>query len=54
MAKIIRIARGKQMVADEGSLKKMNDRLKQLRSSTARGVSGKGGKCYKVRYELEK
>lgn len=53
MTTIVRIARGERTVVDSGSRPKMNRRLKQLRSSTARGASGRGGKKYPVRYEIE-
>jgi hypothetical protein len=49
--KIIRIAKGKETVVEEGPRSKLNNRLKQLRAGTARGVSGRGKK-YPVRYEI--
>lgn len=50
---IIRQARGKTTVEDRGSLDKMNDRLKQLRSSTTGGkVSGRGHHKYRVVYSI--
>ncbi len=48
---IVRAAKGKQTVVAEGSLPKMNRRLKQLRLSTSRGVSCRGG-GYKVKYHI--
>jgi len=49
---ILRIARGKRRVVETGSRSKMNDRLKQLRTSTKGKVSGRGPARYTVRYEL--
>ena len=53
MPQIIRIARGKETVVDEGSRSKINDRLKQLRKSTERGRVCGRGKKYAVKYRLE-
>lgn len=50
--KLIRIAKGRETVVADGSRTKMNDRLKQLRESTRRGVSGRGGRKYPVTYEI--
>jgi hypothetical protein len=50
--KIIKIARGKEEVVAEGSRSKLNNRLKQLRTGTKNGVSGRGGKKYSVTYKL--
>ena len=49
---IVRTAKGKQKLVAEGSLREMNRRLKQLRRSTARGVSGQMGRKYKVQYHI--
>jgi hypothetical protein len=49
---IVRTARGKRSVVATGSLPKMNRRLKQLRASTTRGVSGRGCAHYKARYDI--
>lgn len=49
---LVRIARGKRTVIETGDRKKLNARLKQLRSSTTRGVSGRAGKKYSVTYEI--
>jgi hypothetical protein len=49
---IIRLARGKETLIDEGSRPKMLDRLKQLRSSTRSGVSGRTGNKYSVTYKI--
>ena len=48
---IIRIAKGRREVVATGNRKQLNDRLKQLRAATRKGVSGRYGK-YPVRYEL--
>ena len=50
---IVRIARGKREVVETGSFGKLTNRLKQLREGTRKGVSGRGGKKYPVRYEIE-
>ncbi len=42
--KIIKIARGKEYIVDEGTRKQLTNRLKQLRSSTKGRASGQGGK----------
>jgi hypothetical protein len=52
--KLVRIARGKETVLEEGSLSKLTNRLKQLRGSTRKGVCGRGGKKYPVHYEIKK
>ena len=52
MYELVRIARGKTVVVDEGSNHDLRNRLSQLRKSTARGVSGRGGKKYPVKYEI--
>jgi len=49
---IVRTARGQRSVVATGSLPKMNRRLKQLRASTMRGVSGRGCAHYKARYDI--
>lgn len=49
---LVRIARGKREVIATGDRKKLQDRMKQLRLSTMRGVSGRFGK-YKVEYKIE-
>ena len=49
---LVRTARGKETVVDEGSLPKLNNRLKQLRASTRKGVSGRGGQKYAVSYKV--
>jgi len=50
---LIRIAKGKKTVIETGNRKKLNDRLKQLRKATRNGVSGRGGKKYRVTYLIE-
>lgn len=50
---LVRIARGKREVIATGDRKKLQDRMKQLRASTMRGVSGHGGKKYKVEFKIE-
>lgn len=50
--KLIRIARGKEDIVEEGDRSKLNKRLKQLRQSTMRGCSGQCGRKYPVKYEL--
>ncbi len=50
--KLVRIARGKREIIEVGSRKKLQDRMRQLRSSTMRGVSGRNRK-YKVQYLIE-
>jgi len=49
---IVRKARGKETIEDSGDLAKMNKRIKELRKSTRKGVSGRGGKKYSVEYSL--
>lgn len=49
--KIIKISGGKQEVIAEGSRKKLNNRLKQLRSSTKGHVACNGDKK-RVEYKL--
>ena len=44
MIAIVRKARGEETIVDKGSRAAMNDRLKQLRKSTTRGVSGRSRK----------
>ena len=51
---IVRTARGRKTIVDSGSLPKMRRRLKQLRTSTTRGVCGQGHKRYRTVYEIEK
>ncbi len=50
---LVRIAKGKREVIETGNRKKLQDRMKQLRSSTMRGVSGRTGNKYKVEYKIE-
>jgi hypothetical protein len=50
---LIRIAKGKQEVIETGDRKKLQYRIKQLRNSTMRGVSGRGGKKYRVTYQIK-
>jgi len=50
--KIIRKAKGKETVIAEGNRAELNNRLKQLRTSTKAGVSGRHGKKYRVEYLL--
>jgi hypothetical protein len=47
---IVRTAQGRSEVIDVGPRTKMLDRLRQLRRSTRRGVSGRGGKKYAITY----
>lgn len=50
--KIVMTAKGKERVIDEGPLTKMRSRLKSLRASTRKGVSGRGGVKYSVEYKI--
>lgn len=50
---IKRTARGQESVVATGSQRQMRARLRQLRASTIRGVSGRGGKKYRATYTLE-
>ena len=50
---IVKIARGKREVIETGNLRKLNNRLKQLRSSTRGGIVGRHAHKYPVRYEIE-
>ena len=50
---LVRIARGKRLVIAIGDRKKLQDRMKQLKKSTMRGVCGQQGKKYKVEYLIE-
>lgn len=50
---LIRIARGKREIIATGSRKKLQALIKQLRTSTRKGVSGRGGKKYRVEYKIE-
>ena len=53
MLAIIRIAQGKETEEERSENRsKLNDRLKQLRKATRKGVSGRGGKHYAVRYVI--
>ena len=52
MAVIVRISRGKEEVVEEGDRSKLNNRIKQLRISTQRGVCGRRTKKYKVQYVI--
>lgn len=49
---VVRIARGHKTVVASGPRSKMLARLRQLRTSTRRGVSGRMGKKYPVTYEI--
>lgn len=51
--RLVRIAKGKREVIATGDRKKLQDRMKQLRASTMRGVSGRTGNKYKVEYKIE-
>ena len=51
--KLIRIAKGRRTIVAIGDRKKLQDRMKQLKASTMRGVCGQQGKKYKVEYILE-
>ena len=51
--KIVKIYKGTTSVIEEGTRKQLTNRLKQLRSSTRNGTSGRGGKKYKVEYKIE-
>ena len=51
--RLVRIARGKKSLVKAGSYGELQNRLKQLRSGTRKGASGRGGKKYPVRYEIE-
>lgn len=50
---IVKTARGRRTPVDEGSLREMNRRLKQLKKSTMRGITGRGCKHYKATFEIE-
>ena len=50
---IVKIARGKKRVVAHGSYGELQNRLKQLRGATRKGVCGRGGKKYSVRFEIE-
>lgn len=50
---LIRIVAGKREIIETGSRQKLQDRMKQLRASTVRGVCGRGKKKYKVQYLVE-
>ena len=52
MWEIVRIANGRESVEGRGNRQKMNDLLRQLRTSTQRGVSGQGHRKYHARYIL--
>ncbi len=52
MFNLVRIARGKSTVIETGTYGELQNRLKQLRGGTRKGVSGRGGKKYPVRYEI--
>lgn len=54
MSKLIRMAKGKEETIEEGDYKKLIARMKQLKTSTMRGVSGRGGKKYAVQYKVIK
>lgn len=50
---VIKRANGKETVEDEGDLRRMNRRLRELRSSTRGGMSTSRGRgSYKVEYEI--
>jgi hypothetical protein len=49
---LVKIARGKKTVIKTGTHGELQNRLKQLRSGTRKGASGRGGKKYPVRYEI--
>jgi hypothetical protein len=51
---IIRKARGQIEVIEKGSLGDLTNRLKQLKTSTRKGASGRGGKRYSVIYSIRK
>jgi hypothetical protein len=51
---IIRKARGQIKVIEKGSLGDLTNRLKQLKTSTRKGASGRGGKRYSVIYSIRK
>ena len=50
---LIRIARGKREIIATGNRKKLQALIKQLRTSTRKGVNGRGGKKYRVEYRIE-
>lgn len=50
---LVRMARGKRTVVQTGSRKVLQDRMRQLKASTMRGVSGRCGRKYKVEYKIE-
>lgn len=50
---LVRIAKGKRYIIETGSRKKLQARMKQLRSSTMRGVSGRTCNKYRVEYKIE-
>jgi hypothetical protein len=51
---IVRIARGRETVVESGPRTKLQARLRELRQSTQRGVSGRGGKKYAATYRLRR
>lgn len=51
--KIIRIARGKEAVVMQGDRNKCQAYMRMLISFQSRGVSGRGGKKYRVEYLIK-
>jgi hypothetical protein len=49
---LIRTFKGSREVILTGDRKRLQARMRQLKTSTRRGVSGPGGK-FKVKYEIE-
>jgi hypothetical protein len=49
---IVRKAKGRESVVAEGSLPKMNSRIKELRQGTRGGVTGRRHRGYSVSFEL--
>ncbi len=50
---LVKIVGGKREIIETGSRSKLQDRMKQLRASTMRGVCGRRKKKYKVQYLVE-
>ncbi len=52
MLKLIKISKGKTEVVLEGDRKKLNVKMKQLRSSTRNGICNRSGQKCKVEYRI--
>lgn len=49
---LIRIAKGKQEIIETGDRKKLQARMKQLKTSTMRHACGRSQTKYRVTYEI--